>query len=139
MFTRALNYYQTLLQERPLTPSEQRNYADIQKSATSEIALERLLANNKTRLSTYVLTNSNLLGQSDYDDMFAIAAATKRGEIDFRQCEAEQRSGAVFCAGGCVRQCTAGDTACFQACVTRCGAPTCARTFVCMNPTWLPY
>jgi hypothetical protein len=145
----AIQHYRTLERQRALTPAERQNYADIQKSvAVDQPAFQRELQNTRNRLAAYVspaLANMSLRGifsndiSGVYGDALGIREAFQRGEIDFKQCDAEGSAhSAMLCTYACSKQC-AGETTCVQGCATRCGTPTCGRTMACLKPTWLPY
>jgi hypothetical protein len=147
----ALENYHNLLKQRQLTPAEQQNYADFQKLASvDEPSFRRHLQDVRAHLGAYLLTNSKILpgalSSGDHQaindalvDAAAIGVAMKRGETDFGGCQTEMSIGsAAFCLQACAREC-ATDPDCGQRCEARCGAPTCARTLGCINPTFLPY
>ena len=147
-----LEDYQRLSMRRPLTPAERENYAAVQKSAALAPQLLQSLQANRSRLASYWMTNSGIISgalSADPDALngalestVAIKTAIKHGEVDFAQCEAEiVGSTNPLCANECSRGCRAGEPVleCRQECDMRCGAPTCARTVACINPTFLPY
>jgi len=129
----AAEYYGAIARQRPLTEKERGELADAQRdSARGFTESGRVLTANRERLRVYALTNSAA------DDTLPLLAAKRRGEIDYGECRKEQSS-TTSCTYQCGKGCTPGDTSCFQRCYASCGAPTCARTSVCINPTWLPY
>src|SRR5207302_1657864 len=95
--------------------------------------LDRELARNRERLRVYWLSNSDAV-----EDGLALMTANQRASVDFEQCKTEL-SPAFSCTKPCFDLCVLGNTPCFALCDVKCGAPTCARTHACWNPTWLPY
>jgi hypothetical protein len=143
----AIQHYRTLERQRALTLAERQNYADVQKSiAVDQPAFQRELQNTRNRLAAYIapaLANMGMVFSDDlsgvYVDAVAINGAFQRGEIDFKQCEAEGNANSgMLCTYACSKHC-AGETACLQGCATKCETPTCGRTMACLKPTWLPY
>jgi hypothetical protein len=147
MFKEALEFYQHLARQRPLTAAEKQNYEEIQSTEPLLHQLHQRMQDTRSRLAGYVATSSRLLsGMLSNDenafggalaDAAGIELASKRGESDNAQCEAEQ-VGVVSCVKSCTAKCTT-DAGCIQQCATQCGAPACARTLPCMNPNFLPY
>ena len=131
--THGVEYYRNLARQRPLTEKEKHELSDVQEFARTGVSdVDRELARNRERLRVYWLSNS------DADDGSALMTARQRAGVDFEQCKAENP--AFSCTQPCADLCIAGNApGCFAACEVKCGAPTCARTFACFNPTWLPY
>lgn len=128
-----VEYYRNLARQRPLTEKEKYELADAQELARTGVSdLDRKLARNRERLRVYWLSNSDALA----DDL-ALMTARDRAGIDFEQCKAERP--AFSCTKPCFDLCIPGNAPCLSACYVKCGAPTCARTSACLNPTWLPY
>jgi len=128
-----VEYYRNLAHLRPLTEKEKHELSDVQEFARTGVSdLDRKLARNRERLRVYWLSNSDAL-----TDDLALMAARQRAGVDFEQCKAEKP--AFSCTKPCDDLCTLGNTPCLSACYVKCGAPTCARTLACFNPTWLPY
>ncbi|MGD9614264.1 MAG: hypothetical protein AB7H90_07130 [Alphaproteobacteria bacterium] len=109
-----------------------------QQIENSTAQLEQWITDNRQRLATYAASNGVLGAINNLDEAAAFLGAKRRGEIDAAQCAAEKQSG-IICAYECTRRCTPANLPCFQRCSTVCNMPTCARTFACINPTWLPY
>jgi hypothetical protein len=111
-----------------------RNGQEVFKSSRKElIEAERDLASDRERLASYGLLEMRHRGT-------ALLTAKRRGEIDARQCAAEEQSDVMDgCSSRCISKCTPGDIACIQQCYSSCSMPTCTRTAACINPTWLPY
>jgi hypothetical protein len=128
-----VEYYKNLARQRPLTEREKHELSDAQQFAATGVSdFDRKLARNRERLRVYWLSNS------DEDDSRALMTAKQRAGIDFEQCNAETPT-TFSCTKACFDLCTPGDSSCLAPCEVRCGAPTCARTTPCYNPTWLPY
>lgn len=137
-FAKEFEQYRDVAGRRSLTAAERKRFANLQKFVElDEPKLRGLLTSARTRLMVYSMTNSDIV-TGDASDALAITLAMKRGEADFAQCHAEMAGGSGFCLKACTSQCGA-DAPCFQACAPQCNAPACARSFPCINPTWLPY
>jgi hypothetical protein len=131
--THGVEYYRNLARQRPLTEKEKHELSDVEEFARTGVSeVDRTLARNRERLRVYWLSNSDTLA----DDL-ALMAARQRAGVDFEQCKAEKP--AFSCTKPCDDLCALGNTPCLSACYVKCGAPTCARTYACFNPTWLPY
>ena len=131
--THGVEYYRNLARQRPLTEKEKHELSDAQEFARTGVSdLDRELARNRERLRVYWLSNS------DADDGLALMTAKQRAGVDVEQCKTES-SPAFSCTKPCGDLCVPGNIPCFALCDVKCGAPTCARTLACLNPTWLPY
>jgi hypothetical protein len=128
-----VEYYRNLARQRPLTEKEKHELSDVQEFARTGVSdLDRVLARNRERLRVYWLSNS------DADDGLALMTAKQRAGVDVEQCKTEI-SPAFSCTKPCGDLCVPGNIPCFALCNVKCGAPTCARTLACLDPTWLPY
>jgi hypothetical protein len=99
-------------------------------------ATQQQMQQTRARLQSFIGgTLAASLYRGTEEDILPILAAGKQGETDSATCYNEAMAGVRACAA----QCASTTNICFQSCAARVNTPTCTRTMICLNPTFLPY